>query len=95
MQMCSKDGPQFGFAALFSLRSLRRTKSEKSTLLKMFKENMTIEKLKRIAKTDINNLSVVLLRGLIQTKGKPVFSITEQVTALKYSREKLPRHTIC
>ena len=86
-----------GFAALFfALRSLRRTKSEKSTLLKMFKENMTIRKLKRIAKTDINNLpSVVLLRGLIQTKGKPVFSITEQVTALKYSMGKItPPHNL-
>ena len=64
-----------GFAALvFAIRSIRRTKSEKSILLKMFNENMTIKKLKNIAKNDINNLpSTVLLTGLIQTKGKPVF----------------------
>ena len=86
-----------GFAALvFAIRSIRRAKSEKSILLKMFNENMTIKKLKNIAKNDINNLpSTVLLTGLIQTKGKPVFSITEQVTSLKASMGKItPPHNL-
>ena len=45
---------------------------------------------------DINNLpSTVLLTGLIQTKGKPVFSITEQVTSLKASMGKItPPHNL-
>ena len=35
-----------GFAALvFAIRSIRRAKSEKSILLKMFNENMTIKKI--------------------------------------------------
>ena len=70
-----------GLALAFAARSLNRTRLEKSLLLKMWEENMTIKKLKEISRKG-NLPSQVLLRGNLASHGAPVKSLASECSKL-------------
>ena len=71
-----------GLALLFASLSLKRTRLEKTLLLKMWNQNMTIKKLRHRSKHG-DLPAQVLLRGTLAARGKPITSLASECSQLK------------
>ena len=71
-----------GLALVFASLSLKRTRLEKTLILKMWNENMTIRKLRQRSKHG-DLPAQVLLRGSLAARGKPITSLASECSQLK------------
>ena len=71
-----------GLGLIFAAQSLSRTRIEKTLLLKMWKQKMTIKKLRHQAKHG-SLPEQVLLRGVLAARGKTIKSLASECLQLK------------
>lgn len=70
-------------AVAFAGRSMNRVRTEFSIIRKMWSKNTTLYNLKKKARAGISLPDVVLVRGTLTARGRPVSSVASKVAELK------------